>query len=650
MTPRRSSFVLSIGLASLAVACGPAAITTPDAGPSRTDAATPLLSDAGSSDAGSSLGGDAWAPSDHDAASPQEDDASVALADAGPSDAGPSSPDAGPVIVDTGWTDLPLGPEARVIYVSSVGGDDGDGHGFSESDPVRTLARGYALVRTGRGDHLLLRRGESWREPFPNWTKSGLSERYPSVIGAYGDGARPRILSTSRSAWTATGDAALDHVAIVGLHFDASGRSRDDNPSGIMRSAAGVGFLVEDCLFEQYRVNVSINNRSDEPMADPPIEDVRIRRSVLVDAYARAELRDDGTHKTCTVAERDRCGSAECGITDSECTHLNCELAEGQIVGECIPHSQGFYAGHVAGLVVEENVFDGNGWRDGEVAWRATNYNHGMYVQDDSSDVRVSGNVFANASSHGAQVRPGGVVEDNLFAGNAIGLSFGYVLGYHAASEAGVMGVVQRNVIRRGDDIRDASDFYRGIGMQLGNVESVEVRENVISHYASRREWGIAFQIDGQNGAGIRSLTLSHNVVYDWCAPLVYQGEDAPLGLITVRNSVLEGRDSPMGSVDTAVMRFSRLDAARWSFSDLAVWSALPEDRWLGGAVGARVARGRSTFVDPSRDLASFQASIPSPRGANWLAGARSQSRASWRTEYSARALVDYLREGFARR
>ena len=42
-----------------------------------------------------------------------------------------------------------------------------------------------------------------------------------------------------------------------------------------------------------------------------------------------------------------------------------------------------------------------------------------------NSGVVVRGNVFANASSHGLQARAGGIIENNLFLKNPIGMVFG---------------------------------------------------------------------------------------------------------------------------------------------------------------------------------------------------------------------------------
>jgi hypothetical protein len=85
-------------------------------------------------------------------------------------------------------------------YVSSSAGDDS--HTGSAESPWSTLAK-VATARLSPGDQVLLRRGDTWRETL-NLNSSG-AQSAPIAVGAYGEGANPRILgSESRSglqAW-----------------------------------------------------------------------------------------------------------------------------------------------------------------------------------------------------------------------------------------------------------------------------------------------------------------------------------------------------------------------------------------------------------------------------------------------------------------
>src|SRR5207253_2289902 len=80
----------------------------------------------------------------------------------------------------------------------------------------------------------------------------------------------------------------------------------------------------------------------------------------------------------------------------------------------------------VAGLLLEENVFDHKGWGHGA---GQTMFNHGAYVTATSSGLVAGGDVFSNASGFGLQARGGGDVQGNVFYNNANGFSFGLVSG-----------------------------------------------------------------------------------------------------------------------------------------------------------------------------------------------------------------------------
>src|SRR5687768_17006668 len=83
---------------------------------------------------------------------------------------------------EQGWTTITPSEDSRTIFVSSSLGDD-DYSGTSPTFPVRTLRRGYNLLRNGKPDHLLLRTGDTWDETFPKWRLSGRSADEPIVVG-----------------------------------------------------------------------------------------------------------------------------------------------------------------------------------------------------------------------------------------------------------------------------------------------------------------------------------------------------------------------------------------------------------------------------------------------------------------------------------
>ncbi len=168
-----------------------------------------------------------------------------------------------------------------------------------------------------------------------------------------------------------------DHLSIIGIAFVADARipgasnfARTDGEPGFRILGAMDDLLIEDCLVRGYHDNILFQNF----FGDIDITNVKIRRSMILDSYA---------------------------IDNS--------------------HAQGLYAEGVQGLLLEENVFDHNGWMDGVQGAYATGFNHNVYMRSDDTGVVVRGNIFARAASHGLQARGGGVIENNLFLDNPIG-------------------------------------------------------------------------------------------------------------------------------------------------------------------------------------------------------------------------------------
>src|SRR6185437_5573374 len=109
-----------------------------------------------------------------------------------------------------GWTVLTPPAGARVIYCSSSTGNDTN-TGLSPQSPVKTLARGESLLRNHNGDQLLLKAGDVFSGNFIFWTLSGASAQNPMVLGSYGTGARPEILTGTQDGLK-TGSAGAPEV------------------------------------------------------------------------------------------------------------------------------------------------------------------------------------------------------------------------------------------------------------------------------------------------------------------------------------------------------------------------------------------------------------------------------------------------------
>ncbi len=395
-------------------------------------------------------------------------------------------------INSAGWTVVTPPSDARIIYVSSSTGSDNN-TGLSPQFPVASISKGKSVLENNSADELLLKRGDSWNSTFGRWTLSGASPQDPMVIGAYGSACAPEVL-TGVNDGIDTGSMShpeVDNLDIIGVNFDSSGRDPSiagynpkANAMGIVMTAQSDNILVEDCEIQNYTQNISIEDYFG------PVANVTIRRNVIVDAYS---------------------------VTSA--------------------HSEGIYSNGVSGLTIQDNVLDHNGWSSVVPGAYKTIYNHDCYLSADNSGVVVTGNIFANASSHGLQARAGGIVENNLFINDAIAMSYGMVNG-SPMTPGGVSGTVSGNVIVGGTNIGSLS---RGEGIEIGNVANATFSGNLIADGLSTGM--AAFSLEAGAGVfnptqavGINDLTLTDNVVYNWAqgvsiAPNITPGTTGLYGL-----------------------------------------------------------------------------------------------------------------------
>jgi hypothetical protein len=344
------------------------------------------------------------------------------------------------------------------------------------------------------------------------------------LVGSYGTGEQRPLLQTGAAGalWTsgAGGSPALmSHVAFVGISFHAHTRDPRSPAYAGTQGAAGVSWLrgttdllIEDCVFDSYTNGITLQN-----FDGYGIGNVRIRRSQVLNSYSLSS----------------------------------------------VGHSQGLYASGVDGLLVEQSLFDRNGWNPAVPGAEATIYNHNLYIQSDSRNVQVRGNIIARGASHGIQLRPGGVLDGNLFVANSISVLLG-----------GTLAEATNNVILEGKDIRP--DLPRGWGIEVLEATVGVLRGNIVAH--ADTDNASRFAILDQSG----DAEITDHVTYDW-------------------------------DVNT--------DA---------------------GTPGP--------FVDPERSVASYNAAQGG--GATleaFLDEARLQGRGRWSERYLARAVDDYIRDGFAR-
>jgi hypothetical protein len=549
-----------------------------------------------------------------------------------------------------GYTVVNPGAADQIYYVSAAGSDTNNG--LSASAPLKTVAAAAAKTDNGSGDQILLRRGDTFTAAISGWTLSGRSASEPFVIGAYTDPAqpsagRPKVASGISSGFANSTKAPVNNLYILGVSFEAQNRNyrnptsgftvgyKDDAQGGtygmnILGSVSNL--LVEDCSFQYYRTGLAIQETSDT--ARPTA--VKLRRNVVTDNYAPSF----------------------------------------NSLGQFIT-SEGMYAQGVNGLAIEENVFDHNGWMDpafGNYGAIPTIYNHNAYLNTLNDGIVITGNTFANGSSHGVQVRAGGVVTNNLFIDNPIAMSYGYVNGSEKAG--GVSGEISGNVVYGSNDI---SGSARGWGLEIANTKAkangggTVVKNNVYigSDYAAqgREAIQLSFGTNTNNpteAVGINDLTFQSNIVYNWnkavyinpgfvnggttrlgykgvsflnnefqqtaAAPIVYHG--------TAYSAAVETWSGNRYNTKATGSPFQLKVGGVVQNQSFAQWQAAVEPTALSQKIA---------YPDPTRSPATYNAALGGTATLDgYLADARTLSSRAYRPALLGSATAAYIKEGFS--
>ena len=500
-----------------------------------------------------------------------------------------------------GWTEITPSDDSLVVYVSSSLGDDAN-DGLSPEAPKRTIAQAKTLLRHQRPDWLLLRRGDVFEESIGWWVTAGRSADEPQLIGAWGEsGDRPLLLTGDDNGIVTFGGfgspAHIDHVALIGLHFVADGYDGgDQRPMGVRWNQPSTDVLVEDCKFERYFTNVTF-----EPVGGRHA-DMALRRSVLVDAFT---------------------------TTSS--------------------HSQGLYVFGVDGVLVEGNLFDHNGWLAEDPEGTRTMFRHQAYLQFGNTDCVVVGNIFANASSHGIQMRSGGLAEDNLFVRCSLAL-----LMRGAQEPVPQPASARRNVVLDGTDILES--LPRGHAISFRDA-SGEIVGNVV---ANNREGGspVPIEVVAENAA-IDEARIEGNVISNWSGSVFLLGGAQKLRAVSLVGNVVQNEITPdplvhcrrRGSFANIVSIGNRFHntispPTTWMRSIMTFQSL---DEWLVAAGDTSSSGAFTSFPNADASVRSYQAWIGADETTldAFLQAARGQSRASWRDELTAGAVNDYVRSSF---
>jgi hypothetical protein len=494
-------------------------------------------------------------------------------------------------LVKGGYHNFAPSNDSRIVYVSSSSGDDkNDGHDMRH--PVKTIARASKLVRSGKPDQVLLKAGDTFKGGIVRWTASGRSSQEMMVIGAYGRGARPLVLSGMNDGFSVVGGTAppVRHVAVVGIEFFADRYDGSNaSPTGIRLQRQGSDFLVEDCYVHGYKDNVVVG------APDAPINAVRLVRNVVADAYSVS-----------------------------------------------VGHSQGLYvSGTVRDVWLEGNVFDANGWNPSAGAGDNV-FNHNAYFQTGVANVTVENNFFTRGSLHGLMLRSGGIVQNNVFDGNGVGLMVG------GEGRSTVTG----NLFMRS---RDLTNTPSGVGVNVEGGGRTTVADNVFAHDASgnpANASGIAIK------GSAAHVQVTSNVLFNWRRAIRNEAAGATSITYNQVQTTLDDRVlvDHRTTTDTSVHTYDRnvYYSPRKTNQWFAIRGAVRSDGTWKKALGEWDMRDEQVdYPDPWRTLTTYGKEIAGSKLSlkTLMARFRGIRRGNAdNANYSASWVIAYVRRGFGLR
>lgn len=509
---------------------------------------------------------------------------------------------------ENGWTTYDPAANTIILYVSSSSGDDSTAEPGNPERPFASIATAVAMLRQGMPDWMLLKRGDSWEEVLQssNWTLGGESLDAPMLIASYGDSVSRPILNTGLSVALRICCEEHLNLTIMGLDFRSHLRDPesadfvlDDGETGLYRYGLGGNFLMEDCRFSHFRTN-TLHTGSDVAT------NLAFRRNVVVNQYRGTD-----------------------------------ELK-----------SHGMFASGVDGLLMEENIFDHNGWSSLLPEGEASKYNHNLYISE-NHNVTLRKNLFLRASSIGSKIRsdePLGsthiVIEDNFYVEGELGILLGGNDSETIADRFEDV-LIQNNVfLHLGRSNPTGRDF--GWAITIDAITQGEILNNTIAHNAYDNAIGISL-----SGPTAKDIVIENNLVYGYRQHHLKLSGGTDWSNLQIQQNMLQSTDVLYALVrHLGPLSVATYDGNHYFAGSVEDYFATDDGyisyaEWLTVSQESGSNNTEITFSDPQRSLASYHESLGLEGTYEaFLEGAGQQSRLSWSDIYTTDAVNSYILDG----
>jgi hypothetical protein len=314
-----------------------------------------------------------------------------------------------------------------------------------------------------------------------------------------------------------------------------------------------------------------------------------------------------------------------------------------EIWGPAPNRISGIFVTKSEGVLIENSLFDHNGWED-DYRWDLSTeggqppslYSHNVYIQYSNDDVTFRDNIVMRGASFGAQIRTGGLIEDNVFVDNNGGFA---VLGgdYKDRGPEGEYALVTDNLTTSaGHKTVDRSEG----ALSIGNVDQSELStwlDNIVTHLAdpNNREEELAEKYTSHDAYRVEDEQFySNTIVYNWLGSQAFDNLENGNGIRNPDENV-EGLDTAVLDA-TTIQNFaaSVLGDPNATIDDLAVYLRGQYNGQIQGDVTAddilayfQAGFGLTSAVDTSATTSTF---APDSLGE----GMRWDNRLNWDNEY----------------
>jgi len=516
-----------------------------------------------------------------------------------------------------GWTQFTAPADARIIYVSDTDGNDASAQVYAPGDAqvggnpflpagviqaYKTISAARTQLRNGFPDWILLKKGDTFSDQhFGTLNISGRNANEPMLFGSYGSSPqRPRVLTGAAHLIAFSG--AASYIALSGLYAEPHTRSGADEPSAVyILNAPFRSFLVEDCYFSRFSMQITVQDYSGAP-----------------------------------------------GYTHSGFTARRNIIADGYKTGG---GGGGVYMHRVDSILFEENLIDHNGWNAGIPGAGASGFSHNTYFQSSCSNLVFRNNIVSRASAVGIGARCGGQVENNLLLYNPRNIFMGsFDPGQINWPTEGVSGDISYNVVLGAR----VESFDAGNGITIDRVRNVNVHHNIVAHFTDTGTYNTAIGLDHTE-----NVHILKNIIYRWGnnqtsgfdigSGIQFGGNRAGTNRVDSNDIQLPNPQAycvnTNGSFSTLSFSANRyhnvVNAADW-------FAAGNYSSWLSASSETGSAQQQVSYSDPERNIATYLASVGGSGGLQEFINLRRQmAKGSWDERYTAQRVNNYIREGF---